>query len=165
MRKSSCAGLQVESGRSIPPGGFWCNFGPRVHTRSLSINESLLGDTEKSIAWPLGETVGIWFEKGVSPRVFIEKLLRKEGFTSPEDLRRILKIPSTTLVCQNNNDIAQPFINVRMTDDPTTVLRQALILGLCGPDHYDPNMLVIWTDNRLWRQLDLFVPGRFYADN
>ena len=40
-----------------------------------------------------------------------------------------------------------------------------LILGLCGPTYYDRQKAVIWTNNRLSRRLDLFQPGRWYADN
>ena len=77
----------------------------------------------------------------------------------------MFEVPRMPLACRTNYDNDQSGTNVRMMDDPKIVLRQALILGLCGPNHYDPSKAVIWTDNRLSRHLDLFVPGRFYADN
>jgi len=126
--------------------------------------ETLLGDPEKEIAWPLVERVGLLFEHSENPLVFIEKLLRREGFRSPEELRKELEIPPGMLTCRTIGDDAEGVVDIQRAD-PKIVLRQALILGLCGPSFYDPNKAVIWTNSRLSRKLDLFAPGRFYADN
>ncbi len=165
MHKSSWTCLRLDRSPADFGEALWCNVGPFWRERTMSVVTTLLGDMEKSIAWPLGERVGIRFEKSVSPRAFVEKLLCDEGFASPEDLREVFEVPRMPLACRSLGDEVRSDSFVRMTDEPRTVLRQALILGLCGPHHYDPSKAVIWTDNRLSRQLDLFVPGRFYADN
>jgi len=143
----------------------WCNFGqPPAQYRTEHAVETLLGNPEMEIAWPLRERVGLIFKGGESPLKVIETLLKREGFRSPEELRKKLEIPPGMLTCQTIRDDADGVVDVQRAD-PGIVLRQALILGLCGPSFYDPNKAVIWTNSRLSRKLDLFAPGRFYADN
>jgi len=143
----------------------WCNFGPPpAKYRTESCHSTLLGDPDKEIAWPLVERVGLLFNRDENPLSFIENLLRREGFKSPEELREELEIPPGMLTCRTIGDDADGLADIRRAD-PRIVLRQALILGLCGPSFYDPNKAVIWTNSRLSRKLDLFYPGRFYADN
>lgn len=145
--------------------GLWCNIGPPLaRYRTERLAETLLGDTEKEIAWPLVERVGLLFDRGANPLAFIENLLRREGFRSPEQLRKEIQIPPGMLTCRTIGDDADGIVKISRAD-PGIVLRQALILGLCGPSFYDPNKAVIWTNSRLLRKLDLFQPGRFYADN
>ena len=159
--------LSIVAGTLAPvilSGGMQFNYGAPPRMRITRIKETLLGDTEKSIAWPQRERVGLLFRKGQSPLSFIERLLKKEGFRSAEELREVFPIPSCLLTCRDI-EADSPGLVKADPDDARTVLRQALILGLCGPACYDPNKAVIWTNNRLSRTLDLFEPGRWYADN
>jgi len=132
--------------------------------RTYRIRVTMLGNPGISIAWPQHERVGLLFQKGQSPLSFIEKLLKKEGFRSAEELREVFSIPPCLLTCRDI-EAGSPGLVKADPDDARTVLRHALILGLCGPAFYDPNKAVIWTNNRLSRTLDLFEPGRWYADN
>ena len=159
--------LSIVAGTLAPvilSGGMQFNYGAPPRMRITRIKETLLGDTEKSIVWPQRGRVGLLFRKGQSPLSFIEKLLKKEGFRSAEELREVFPIPSCLLTCRDI-EADSPGLVKADPEDARTVLRQALILGLCGPACYDPNKAVIWTNNRLSRTLDLFEPGRWYADN
>lgn len=159
--------LSIVAGPLAPvilSGGMQFNYGAPPRMRITRIKETLLGDTEKSIVWPQRGRVGLLFRKGQSPLSFIEKLLKKEGFGSAEELREVFPIPSCLLTCRDIEADSPGLVKADL-DDARTVLRQALILGLCGPACYDPNKAVIWTNNRLSRTLDLFEPGRWYADN
>lgn len=144
--------------------GFWCNFGPPRRQMRTRITVTVLGNPSISVSWPRTERVGLIFEKGKSPLAFVEDLLKKEGFRSPEELKQQIEIPPRMLTCRPIRDDADGLLKAEKSD-ALAVLRHALILGLCGPSFYDPNRAVIWTNNRLSRKLDLFEPGRFYADN
>lgn len=164
MRKSSATIVPVNSDRRPFDNGMLCNFGPVPTMRTYRIKVTMLGNSDISVAWPQRERVGLLFRKGQSPLSFIERLLKKEGFRSAEELREVFPIPSCLLTCRDI-EADSPGLVKADPDDARTVLRQALILGLCGPACYDPNKAVIWTNNRLSRTLDLFEPGRWYADN
>ena len=134
----------------------------RIKMRTENIRATILGNPEIETMWPRVETVGIVFEDEVAPLEFIGKLLRNQGFRSPEELRRKFTLPAGLLACQDAFHRGLPCTGEAK---PEELLRQALILGLCGPSFYDPNKAVIWTNSRLLRRLDLFEPGRFYEDN
>lgn len=129
-----------------------------------SIKTTVFGDPEKEIAWHLCERIGLIFEKGCDPLVFTENLLRKEGFRSHEELRKQFAIPPLLLACRTIGDTPADDFCSSTAAEPAAVLRQALILGLCGQSFYDPNKAVIWTKSRLLRKIDLYIPGRFYED-
>ncbi len=148
----------------VPRPEYRFNFGPSLKTKTLRIAVTMLGNPAISIAWPQQERVGLIFKEGTSPLTAIETLLKEEGFRSPEELRQEFEIPSAPLTCRDIGDDMDGLVNAD-PGDPKAVLRQALILGLCGPTYYDPQKAVIWTNNRLSRRLDLFQPGRWYADN
>lgn len=160
--------LSIVAGPLAPvtlSGGMQFNYGAPPRMRTTRITETLLGDTEKSIAWPQRERVGLVFEKDVSPLEFLESILKARKIDSPEGLRAIFPIPPQMLTCRPIGKDADGLVKVDRFADGDAVLRHALILGLCGPSFYDPNKAVIWTNSRLSRTLDLFEPGRFYADN
>jgi len=143
----------------------WCNFGaPRNRTRTSRIQTTLFGDTEKKISWQWHERVGLIFEEGHSPLEYIENLLTESGFRSPDELRRAFEIPSNFLACRMLRNKETGFVKANSAP-AEVVLRQALILGYCGPDFYDPTRPVIWTRSRLVRKLELYETGDFYADN
>jgi hypothetical protein len=140
------------------------NYDSPRQTRLTPIQATMLGDLETSIAWPHRERVGLIFEEGASPLRVIETLMKKEGFRSPEELKREFEIPKARMTCRDLGDETEGLVKAD-AGDPRTVLRQALMLGLCGPAFYDPYKAVIWTNNRLLRILDLFEPERWYANN
>jgi hypothetical protein len=148
----------------IPGLEYRFNYGSPPKTKTTQITVTMLGNDDISIAWPQRERVGLIFKYGASPLTVIETLLKKEGFRSPEDLREEFDIPPAPLTCREVRNQSVGLVNAD-PGDPKAVLRQALILGLCGPTYYDPKKAVIWTDNRLSRKLDLFQPERWYADN
>jgi len=158
----------TEPGGLVPGLEYRFNFGPSQKTRSMSLSVTMLGNPDISIAWPQRERVGLIFEGEASPLVVIETLLEKEGFRSPEELKHQLEIPKAQMTCCNlGRDICgetEGLVKAE-TGDPRTVLRHALILGLCGPTFYDPHKAVIWTNNRLSRTLELFEPVRWYENN
>ena len=146
------------------PDGMWLNMGRPSRRMTTRIRVTILGNPSITVSWPQRERVGLIFKKGKSPLAFVESLLKKEGFRSPEELRQHFEIPAGLLTCRNIADDSGGLVDA-VRADARTVLRQALILGLCGANFYDPNRAVIWTNNSLSRKLDLFEPGRFYADN
>ncbi|MBK7931995.1 MAG: hypothetical protein IPK01_00585 [Acidobacteria bacterium] len=145
--------------------GMQFNYGAPPRMRTTRMRETLLGDAEKSIAWPRRERVGLVFDKDITPLEFLEEILEARVIDSPEELRAIFQIPAQMLTCRPIGHDAEGLVKVDRLADEDAVLRHALILGLCGPSFYDPNKAVIWTNSRLSRTLDLFEPGRFYADN
>jgi len=44
-----------------------------------------------------------------------------------------------------------------------SILRQALLLGLCTSFQYDPSRPVLWTRASLTRRVELYEPAGFYA--
>lgn len=155
---------QPLAGSIQTPDGMWLNMGRPSRRMTTRIRVTILGNPSITVSWPQTERVGLILKKGKSPLAFVESLLRKEGFESPEELREHFEVPARLLTCRNIPDDSDGLV-VADRADAGTVLRQALILGLCGANFYDPNRAVIWTNNRLSRKLDLFEPGRFYADN
>ncbi|MDI1242814.1 MAG: hypothetical protein PSX80_12935 [bacterium] len=148
----------------VPRPEYRFGWGAPPATRTTTLTVTMLGDPEMSVAWPQRERVGLIFKEGESPLKMIETLLKREGFRSPEELKHEFEIPHAQLTCRTIDDESDGLVKAD-ANDPKTVLRQALILGLCGPTFYDPLKAVIWTNNRLSRKLDLFEPGRWYADN
>ena len=140
---------------------WWC-MGPPM--RSQKVRTTLLGDTKKKIGWPSRMTVGLIFSESVIPVDFIEKLLARKGYASCERLREIYALPPSPLTCRAIGGKARKFLNAER-GKPEEVLHQALLLGLCGQNVYDPLRPVIWTNSRLTRKVELFEVGEFYADN
>lgn len=141
----------------------WCNMGP-FRGQTKRVKASLFGNRKMKIGWPRSEKVGLNFDGPGSILEYVEALLIKSGFNSPDELRDIITIPGRLLTCRHLLDETARFINVKKSR-PEKILRQALILGLCGPDLYDPNRPVIWTNSRLNRKLGLYESGDFYAGN
>jgi hypothetical protein len=140
------------------------NYGPCLRSRKLAIKATLFGSIEKKIGWPRQERVGLIFSGVKSPVLFMENLLLKSGFKSPDDLRDVFEIPHKFLTCRALSGRHTGFLNAK-TAKPKEVLRQGLILGFCGPDFYNPDRPVIWTNSRLTRKVDLYDAGDFYANN
>lgn len=141
--------------------GYLFNVGPPIRHDSIAIKACVFGESEVSIRWDLIEVVGLDFENR-SPIEVVERALAECGFTSCDELRDHYRIPQTTLACRVlPKDTKLPKAK---TIGKRRLLRHALILGLCGPSIYDPQRPVIWTNNRLSRAIQLYAPGRFYAN-
>jgi hypothetical protein len=143
----------------------WSNFGGNpLRTKTYRLNSNLYGKSDKTISWRHRQTIGLIFGEKQSPVDLIEDLLLRSGFNSPEELRTIVELPIGFLACRTAEDEAGDFVNTA-TAQPAEILRQALLLGLCGPDFFNPKRSVIWTRSRLVRRVELFETGDFYADN
>ena len=92
---------------------------------------------------------GLRFEPGIDPVAQLE------------DLRQRFRIPHGRLICR---PFAAKERRTSITDpDRRRVLKQALMLGLCTAQLYDPARPVLWTTASLSRGLVLFEPEGFYA--
>jgi hypothetical protein len=139
-----------------------CNMGgPSSRSRREMIQSTLLGDLSKSSFWPLVLTVGLVFPEGASPVDLTWELLGKSGFESPEQLRTKFAIPQSILVCRPLQDPEHKFPRIGH-GRKKEILKQALLLGLCGASFYDPVRPVLWTNQSLTRRLALYSTGEFY---
>ncbi len=100
-------------------------------------------------------------EPELPPVERLESLLRDEGLRDPEELRTRYTIPQNKLICGPWTGVDDPICldNASSHD----VLEQALMLGLCTAQMYDPGRPVLWTETSLTRSVELFDPGSFYA--
>ena len=135
--------------------------GPMSRTRKETISSSILGRDDGFIRCPRIIKLGLLFEPLSDPLMELRKILESSGFHSPEDLRDEFAIPDHRLICRPCAD-KNARINVYVSD-PSVVLEQALMLGLCSAQMYDPLRPVLWTGTSLTRALELFDPSGFYA--
>lgn len=161
--------------------------GPMSQTRTERITSSLLGsdngvircprrislwlnfsrDTLDDVVWP-GDSAEVRRQKNqlfeevrLTPVEFVWARLKREGLSDPEVLRERYILPQGKLLCGPWTDVAEPaFAYYASSYD---VLEQALMLGLCTAQIFDPGRPVIWTDASLRRRVELFDPGSFYA--
>jgi hypothetical protein len=145
---------------SHPPVRYANTGGPSSRTRSERIVATLLGTDDGPIRCPRIVRVGLELPGG-DPVGFMSDLLAEEGYGSPEDLRDELAIPPHRLVARPSPDgagVVDPRCDARRD-----VLWNALVLGLCTAQLYDPARPVLWTQASLARRLELFDPAGFYA--
>lgn len=135
--------------------------GPMSRTRKEIISSSILGSDDGFIRCPRIIKLGLLFEPLSDPLMELRKILESSGFHSPEDLRDEFAIPSSRLICRPCSNHAGR-IDVCISD-PFIVLEQALMLGLCSAQMYDPLRPVLWTGTSVTRALELFDPSGFYA--
>ena len=134
--------------------------GPMSRTRTEQIRLTLLGRDTDDIDCPLVFRLGLDFGEA-NPRTVLSKLLEQAGLLTPEDLRGHIELPPAPLLCRPLPE-SIPRLEVA-TAEPEEVLRQALLLGLCTAQRFDPERPVIWTSASLGRALELFDPRGFYA--
>lgn len=146
---------------SIGPGLRHANTGgPCSRTRKERIRATLLGTDDGIIRCPRIVRVGIHFPS-VDPVDILTGILDEEGYGSPEDLRDELEIPDHRLIARPWTD-STGVVDPRH-DERRDVLWNALVLGLCTAQVYDPSRPVLWTQASLMRRLELFDPAGFYA--
>ena len=131
--------------------------GPPSRQRRERITSTLLGKDDGQIRCPLVIRLGFRLERGDDPLEFVSDLIIDEGFDGPEDLRSAMAIPDRPYICRPSTT---PVCTLRSS--PKDVLRQALMLGLCTAQLFDPRRPVIWTGGSLSRVVDLFDPQGFY---
>jgi hypothetical protein len=133
--------------------------GPPSRSRRERIKSSLLGNDDGQIRCPRIIRIGFFLSSGDNPMESLETLLAEEGYGSPEDLRSDITIPDRPYICRP----ALPPGPCPFSAPRVEVLRQALMLGLCTAQVFDPARPVIWTKGSLSRVVELFDPEGFYA--
>jgi hypothetical protein len=134
--------------------------GPMSRTRKESVCSTLLGRDGGPIRCPRVIRLGLDFGEA-APLEILARILAEEGHGSPEDLRGECPLPEGRLVCR-----PLPPGTARLpvaSGARPEVLRQALMLGLCTAQLFDPLRPVLWTQASLSRCLELFDPAGFYA--
>lgn len=135
--------------------------GPMTRTRTERITVSLLGQDDGYIRCPRFITVGLSFASTRSPVEVMEELLAAEGLSDPEDLREEFVLPSRRLLARPAGATFERL--VVSSAERRNVLEQALFLGLCTAQIFDPERPVLWTEASLTRALELFDASGFYA--
>jgi hypothetical protein len=134
--------------------------GPMSRTRRERISSTLLGKDDGFIQCPLRIKLGLKFED-THPVHCLEAILDAEGFRDPEELRSLYALPQEGLICRPLSVRAKRLRVVRASR--RDVLEQALLLGLCTAQIFDPQRPVLWTETSLTRAVELFDPTGFYA--
>jgi hypothetical protein len=161
--------------------------GPMSRTRQEHIKSSLLGSNEGVVRCPRRICLRLDFAGDIlwnmeypgdsaeelrkkrqlrslselSPVEYLETILKDEGLRDPEELRKKYILPQDKLICG-------PWTNVEgslFVYDASNydLLEQALMLGLCTAQMFDPGRPVLWTETSLTRAVELFDPGSFSA--
>ncbi len=134
--------------------------GPMSRTRTETVASSLLGKDDGEIRCPCVIRLGLHFAAPTRVEA-LENLLAEAGYADPEDLRGVFQLPERRLVCRSLPPDA-PRLSAA-SGQRTAVLRQALMLGLCTAQIYDPARPVLWTEASLGRGLELFDLDGFYS--
>ena len=135
--------------------------GPMSRTRSEHIVSTVLGRDDGAIRCPRSLRLGLSFPSRADPVKAIVQLLQSNGFGSAEDLRDEFAVPEGRLICRPLDPKAS---RLAVRGGPEReILEQALLLGLCTAQLFDPARPVLWTQASLTRDLELFDPAGFYA--
>ena len=157
--------------------------GPMSRTRNERIRSSLLGSSDGVIRCPRRISLYLRFDRDIlwgvefpgdseevlrekrqpelTPVEYLESLLREEGLRDPEELREKYTLPQNKLICGPWTNTQDPlFVHDSSSYE---VLEQALMLGLCTAQMFDPTRPVLWTETSLRRAVELYDPGSFYA--
>lgn len=133
--------------------------GPPVRQRRERIRSSLLGKDDGEIRCPRIIRIGFALTVSQNPLEILEGILAEEGYGSPEDLRQEVPIPRKAYICRPDKSTPQCTLHSSRGE----ILKNALMLGLCTTQLYDPSRPVIWTRSSLTRAFELFDPEGFYA--
>jgi hypothetical protein len=91
----------------------------------------------------------------------VEAILLADGFFFPECLLDKFVVHPGKLICRPAPPSAEK-LSIH-SHDIEDVLCQALMLGLCTAQVFDPQRPVLWTETSLTRVVELFDPTGFYA--
>ncbi|NLH77857.1 MAG: hypothetical protein GX465_12545 [Acidobacteria bacterium] len=135
--------------------------GPSSRQRTQTISSSILGKDDGFVRCPRIIRLGLLFDEAEDPVMVLTAILAEEGYGGPEALRGEFSVPEGRLICRPRA-MCQDRLVVR--DCPRRrVLEQALMLGLCTDQVFDPARPVLWTRTSLTRAVELFDPRGFYA--
>ena len=150
----------VQCGREQP----WVyanSGGPSSRQRTQTISSSILGKDDGFVRCPRIIRLGLLFNEAEDPVMVLASILAEEGYGGPEALRDEFSLPEERLICRPRA-MCQDRLVVR--DGPRRrILEQALMLGLCTDQVFDPARPVLWTRTSLTRAVELFDPRGFYA--
>jgi hypothetical protein len=151
--------------RDLPVIGRLFNSGsPMSRRRTERIRSTLLDNIRSKIQWPRQCFIVLDFPVEVSPVEYVEELLEKAGFATPDDaLAHRTDLPVGMHYCHAKK-LTEKEKREKSPQTDDEFLRDALILGLCGPNFYSPDRTVIWTEARLIRAVGLYQPTGFYED-
>jgi len=137
--------------------------GPASRQFEQTINSTILGNNGGYVRCPCIIRLGLIFSDGEDPVTVITDILKQEGYFSPEELRKKFSLPESQLICRLlKASLRHGDCLVVKTADRNKVLEQALMLGLCTNQIFDPARPVLWTETSLTRVLELFDPAGFY---
>jgi hypothetical protein len=137
---------------------------PGSRTRREPVKSTFLNNANMRLNWPCRFVVALKFPQDTSPLEYTEEVLKKRGYQTPDDaVKAHENLPNRLFYCHKLNMSRYEILNVSPHSD-AEFLRFALILGLCGPNYYDPQRPVIWTEGRLTRAVGLYLPRGFYED-
>lgn len=137
--------------------------GPASRQRTQTISSTLLGKSSGYVRCRSVIRLGLIFQKGEDPVIVITELLKREGYSSPEALRSEFTLPAERLICRQLPLELRYGAGLEVNNsDSKEVLEQALLLGLCTAQLFDPARPVLWTEASLTRFLELCEPGGFY---
>jgi hypothetical protein len=150
----------VQCGREEP----WVyanSGGPSSRQRTQTISSSILGRDDGFVRCPRVIRLGLVFDEGADPVTVLVNFLAEEGYGGPEALRDEFSLPEERLICRPLA-MRQDLLVVRHAPR-SRILWQALMLGLCTGQIFDPARPVLWTRTSLTRAVELFDPRGFYA--
>jgi hypothetical protein len=135
--------------------------GPMSRRRTERLRASIIRPGG-SLFCPARYYAGLEFPEDADPVEVIEEVMMVCGYRSVGEARMGMssKLPRrlmATMPCQRERNCRAD------RDDPQTVLRYALILGLSTAQVYDPERPVLWTRASLTRRIELVDLEAFYA--
>lgn len=134
--------------------------GPKSRTRRETVRSSLLGKRDGMVRCPRVREIGFALEEGCDYVARAYEALARVGCKSPEDLRKLFKLPPGPCLVAPSLKVRKPAF-ASLSDE--ALLAEALLLGLCTKAVYDPRRPVVWTRASLSRNLGMFKTGGFYA--
>jgi hypothetical protein len=134
--------------------------GPMSRQRTEHVVASVLRNDGARFRLPRVIRAGLHFG-GRDPLQAVLEVLARVGLDDAEALRERFAAPSEPLLARIVPD-ARFGVHVATSSDES-ILRQALLLGLCTAFQYDPSRPVLWTRASLTRRVELYSPGEFYA--
>ena len=132
---------------------------PMIKGFETQVRSSVLASDEGQGRCHQVMTLGLDFE-GHCPRTVMKARLAEAGHASPEVLREHFALPTVPLLCKVMEE-SRDRLKVSAASDQA-VFYQALMLGLCNAQRFDPARPVIWTEQSLTRAVVLYNPAGFY---
>jgi hypothetical protein len=128
--------------------------------RTERVFASVLREGASRIHFPQVIRAALRFGDKDPLQAVLESLARL-GLDDAEQLRDRFQAPTTPLLVRTVPD-ARWGVHIEQGTDES-ILRQALLLGLCTPWQYDPSRPLLWTRASLTRRVELYEPAGFYA--